>query len=224
MMIITDSLFSMDGDYAPLQDLARIKRKYGALLAIDEAHATLVCGQRYVTQGVWGGCMWVMLSVMVVIMLASIRLYMLFVYMCVCIGVYVSVCECTFYVHMHVHALLHTYSHEPLYVLAPVHTHTMHPYTPIHTHAHPFMIIMHSGAGVADMTGVQHDIDIYTGNFSKAFGSHGGYLACSAAVKQVVVNKGRSYVYSTALPVPIVEASSAALHVATTVGWEGGGA
>lgn len=42
--IMVESLYSMDGDFAPLQDLAEIAEKNEAFLIIDEAHATGVFG------------------------------------------------------------------------------------------------------------------------------------------------------------------------------------
>lgn len=43
-IILTDGVFSMDGDLAPLDLLHRIKEKYNALLIVDDAHGTGVIG------------------------------------------------------------------------------------------------------------------------------------------------------------------------------------
>ncbi|KAF6252194.1 PLP-dependent transferase [Scenedesmus sp. NREL 46B-D3] len=120
-LVVTDSLFSMDGDFADLRGLAALKRRYGFLLAVDEAHATLVCGA--------------------------------------------------------------------------------------------------NGGGAAEWMGVGGDVDVHIGTLSKAVGAQGGFVACSSQVRALLLNRGRSVIYSTALPVPVVAAARAALRVSRSEPW-----
>lgn len=46
IFIVTESVFSMDGDSAPLEEIINLSAKYNAFVVIDEAHATGVLGNR----------------------------------------------------------------------------------------------------------------------------------------------------------------------------------
>ena len=115
-LILTESVFSMDGDLAPLADLVFLARKYGALLLVDEAHAT----------GIFGP----------------------------------------------------------------------------------------TGAGLIEDFGLQQQVDIQMGTFSKALGSLGGYIAGSRDLIQYLIQRARSWIFSTGLPPSVLAASTAALRIA----------
>ena len=67
------------------------------------------------------------------------------------------------------------------------------------------------------MFGVADEVDIHIGTLSKGFGIHGGFVAGSTALKSFLMNRGRSYVFSTALPLPAVAAAQAAITVCQQV-------
>ncbi|MEJ2091732.1 MAG: 8-amino-7-oxononanoate synthase [Syntrophobacterales bacterium] len=115
--IITDSVFSVDGDLAPLQDLVELKDRYGACLMIDEAHATGVLGPR--------------------------------------------------------------------------------------------------GAGLAAALGLTQRVEVHMGTFSKALGSLGGFVAGDRRLIDYLHNRARSFIYSTAMPPPVLGAIAAALDIVT---------
>jgi 8-amino-7-oxononanoate synthase len=115
LLIVTDSVFSVDGDVAPIRELAALKERYGGWLMIDEAHATGVLGA--------------------------------------------------------------------------------------------------TGAGLAEAQGVTGSIDVHMGTFSKALGSFGAYVAGKAELIELLHNRARSFIYSTALPPAVLGAMQAALTI-----------
>jgi 8-amino-7-oxononanoate synthase len=108
IVVVTESVFSMDGDLAPLAEIATLKERHGALLLVDEAHAFGVLGPQ--------------------------------------------------------------------------------------------------GRGLAAALGIESLVDLHMGTFSKAVGLSGGYLCSRRATVDLLINRARSFIYSTA-PAPALAAT-----------------
>jgi len=114
-IIISDGVFSMDGDLAKLPELVALKKEFGALLMVDDAHGTGVLGP--------------------------------------------------------------------------------------------------TGRGTAEHFGLQSEIDITMGTLGKALGVFGAYIASSKEIVEYLVNKARSFIFSTSLPPAVLAAASAAFDI-----------
>jgi len=117
-LIITESVFSMDGDLCPLAEIIALKEQHGALLLLDEAHAIGILGP--------------------------------------------------------------------------------------------------NGQGLAEELGLQAQVEFQMGTLGKALGSAGGYLAASREWIDLLINKARSFIYSTAPPPAQAAASLTALQLLTS--------
>ncbi|GFZ81918.1 putative 8-amino-7-oxononanoate synthase [Paenibacillus marchantiophytorum] len=120
-LIVTDAVFSMDGDLAPLQELVLLKEEYGAILMVDEAHSGGIYGEK--------------------------------------------------------------------------------------------------GKGLCHALGLQDEVDIHVGTFSKAFGLYGAYVCGNRTLIRWLTNKARPLIYSTALPPSLVAGISKALDMLQSENW-----
>jgi 8-amino-7-oxononanoate synthase len=114
ILIVTESVFSMDGDRAPLRELVELKKRFGALLMLDEAHAVGVIGA--------------------------------------------------------------------------------------------------NGRGLAAAENLNDDVDVQMGTLSKALGASGGYICGSRNLIEWLINRARSFIYSTAPPPGVAAAALAAVN------------
>jgi 7-keto-8-aminopelargonate synthetase-like enzyme len=79
--------------------------------------------------------------------------------------------------------------------------------------AHATGILGPTGAGLAEEVGLESGITASVGTLSKALGGIGGFVAASREVCDLIVNRGRSFIYTTALPAAACEAAREALRI-----------
>ncbi len=77
---------------------------------------------------------------------------------------------------------------------------------------HGIGVLGERGRGTSELEGVE--VDAWVGNLGKAFGSFGGFVAGSAALREWLINRARSFVFTCALPPASVGAALAALRIA----------
>jgi len=85
--------------------------------------------------------------------------------------------------------------------------------------AHAFGVLGPGGRGLAAAAGIAPDVLI--GTLGKALGASGGFVAGPPALRELLVNRARTFIFTTALPPPIAAAGTAAL--ALVAGAEGDG-
>lgn len=77
--------------------------------------------------------------------------------------------------------------------------------------AHGFGVLGEHGMGLAERENLQHRIAFQMGTLSKAAGLSGGYLAASRGWIDLLINRARSFVYSTAPPPALAHAAAISL-------------
>ena len=66
--------------------------------------------------------------------------------------------------------------------------------------AHAFGVRGEKGLGVAEEEGCVQEIDFLVGTFGKALASAGAYIVCKKVLREYLINKMRTLIFTTALP------------------------
>jgi len=86
--------------------------------------------------------------------------------------------------------------------------------------AHGLGVIGRAGRGSCEHYGLtSNDVPILVGTFGKAFGTFGAFVAGDADLIEYLLQKSRTYIYTTALPPAVAAATRAALRVSEREGW-----
>ena len=79
--------------------------------------------------------------------------------------------------------------------------------------AHGVGVLGAGGRGLAEESGVEGRIEAQMGTLGKALGAHGAYITGSRHLRDFLINRARSFIYSTAPPAPVAAAAAKAVGI-----------
>ena len=86
--------------------------------------------------------------------------------------------------------------------------------------AHGLGVIGKSGGGLLEYYGLnQNDVPVLMGTLGKGFGTFGAFAAGSNELIETLIQKARTYIYTTALPAAVAEATRASLKIVIAENW-----
>ena len=85
--------------------------------------------------------------------------------------------------------------------------------------AHSTGLLGQDGAGLAQAQGVSGRIPLVMGTLGKALGSFGAFVCCPASLRDHLVNTARGFIFSTALPPPVLGAALEGVRLARREPW-----
>lgn len=79
--------------------------------------------------------------------------------------------------------------------------------------AHAFGVLGANGSGLVEELGLGKQVDIQMGTLSKAAGCFGAYTCGTKLLREYLINKSRSFIYTTAMPPALAQAARAAVQI-----------
>ncbi|MBK8789930.1 MAG: 8-amino-7-oxononanoate synthase [Holophagaceae bacterium] len=85
--------------------------------------------------------------------------------------------------------------------------------------AHATGLLGAGGAGLAQLQGVHGRVPLVMGTLGKALGSFGAFVCCAALLRDHLLNTARGFIFSTALPPPVLGAALEGIRLARNEPW-----
>ena len=86
--------------------------------------------------------------------------------------------------------------------------------------AHGFGVLGANGGGIVEQLGLtQQQVPILMGTLGKAFGTFGAFVAGSDELIEFLIQKARTYVFTTAMPAAVAQATLTSLHLLQQEHW-----